>query len=145
MKLASFFILIFYLASCELYVNGLKWIWVDIKNCKIKAHTSTKIFMFFKWRQPILWVLPTGKAIGVMPVFQWMNFSIWMFSWCNAVSAVPIFQWTHLSPRMFSSRNSVRVVLLIARGWRGTSLPRVSIRKEIQRHRCWAFSEKIWV
>ena len=32
--------------------------------------------------------------------------------------------------------NSVRVVLLIARGWRGTSLPRVSIRKEIQRHRC---------
>ena len=35
-----------------------------------------------------------------------------------------------------SSRNSVRVVLLIVRGWRGTSLPRVSIRKEIQRHRC---------
>ena len=38
--------------------------------------------------------------------------------------------------------NSVRVVLLIARGWRGTSLPRVSIRKEIQRRRCWAFSVK---
>ena len=35
-----------------------------------------------------------------------------------------------------SSRNSVRVVLLIARGWRGTSLPRVNIRKEIQRRRC---------
>ncbi|MBW4907015.1 hypothetical protein KZY75_03485 [Prevotella salivae] len=35
-----------------------------------------------------------------------------------------------------SPRNSVRVVLLIARGWRGTSLPRVSIRKEIQRRRC---------
>ena len=32
--------------------------------------------------------------------------------------------------------NSVRVVLLIARGWRGTSLPRGNIRKEIQRHRC---------
>ena len=32
--------------------------------------------------------------------------------------------------------NSVRVVLLIARGWRGTSLPRVSIRKGIQRRRC---------
>ena len=32
--------------------------------------------------------------------------------------------------------NSIRVVLLIARGWRGTSLPRVNIRKEIQRHRC---------
>ena len=37
---------------------------------------------------------------------------------------------------IISFRNSVRVVLLIARGWRGTSLPRVNIRKEIQRHRC---------
>ncbi|MBF1548784.1 MAG: hypothetical protein HXO04_04530 [Prevotella salivae] len=35
-----------------------------------------------------------------------------------------------------SSRNSVRVVPLIARGWRGTSLPRVNVRKEIQRRRC---------
>ena len=43
---------------------------------------------------------------------------------------------------MFSPRNSVRVVFLIARGWRGTSLPRVNIRKEIQRRRCWAFSVK---
>ena len=32
--------------------------------------------------------------------------------------------------------NSVRVVPLIARGWRGTILPRVSIHKEIQRRRC---------
>ena len=43
---------------------------------------------------------------------------------------------------MFSPRNSVRVVPLIARGWRETSLPRVNIRKEIQRHRCWAFLRK---
>ena len=41
-----------------------------------------------------------------------------------------------ISITITSSRNSVRVVLLIARGWRGTSLPRVSIRKEIQRCRC---------
>ena len=41
---------------------------------------------------------------------------------------------------MFSLRNSVRVVLLIARGWRGTSLPRVNVRNEMQRRRCWAFS-----
>ena len=41
--------------------------------------------------------------------------------------------------------NSVRVVFLIARGWRGTSLPRVNVRKEIQRHRCWAFFEKTWL
>ena len=145
MKLASFFILIFNLASCVLYVNGIKWIWVDIKNCEIKANTSTKIFMFFKWRQPILRVISTGKAVGDMPVFQWMKIAIWMFSWCNAVGVVPIFQWTHLSQQMFSFRNSVRVVLLIARGWRGTSLPRVSVRKGIQRHRCWAFSMKAWV
>ena len=37
---------------------------------------------------------------------------------------------------IISSRNSVRVVLLIARGWRGTSLPRVNVRKEIQRCKC---------
>ena len=55
------------------------------------------------------------------------------------------FQWTHPSQQMFSFRNSVRVVLLIARGWRGTSLPRVNVRKGIQRHRCWAFYEKAWV
>ena len=37
---------------------------------------------------------------------------------------------------IISSRNSVRVVLLIARGWRGTSLPLVNVRKGIQRRRC---------
>ena len=41
-----------------------------------------------------------------------------------------------ISITITSPRNSVRVVLLIARGWRGTSLPRVSIRKEIQRCKC---------
>ena len=48
----------------------------------------------------------------------------------------------HATPTIISPRNSVRVVLLIARGWRGTSLPRVNVRKEIQRRRCWAFSMK---
>ena len=41
-----------------------------------------------------------------------------------------------ISIAITSPCNSVRVVLLIARGWRGTSLPRVSIHKEIQRCRC---------
>ena len=58
-----------------------------------------------------------------MSIFRWMYLAIKMSSWCNAVG----------------------VVLLIARGWWGTSLPRVSIRKEIQRRRCWAFSEKAWL
>jgi len=55
------------------------------------------------------------------------------------------FMINHATPKIVSSRNSVRVVFLIARGWRGTSLPRVSIRKGIQRRRCWAFSVKTWV
>jgi len=36
------------------------------------------------------------------------------------------------TPTIVSSRNSVRVVPLIARGWRGTSLPRGNICKEIE-------------
>ena len=42
----------------------------------------------------------------------------------------------HATLTIVLSRNSVRVVLLIARGWRGTSLPRVNIRIGIQRRRC---------
>ena len=91
------------------------------------------------------WIRAPRNAVYFMPIFQWMNFSIWIPSWCNIVGVMPVFQWTHLSSRMFSSRNSVRVVLLIAQGWRGTSLPRVNVRKGIQRHRCWAFSKKAWV
>jgi len=46
----------------------------------------------------------------------------------------------NITTTIISSRNSVRVVFLIAQGWRGTSLPRVGVRKGIQRRRCWAFS-----
>ena len=46
------------------------------------------------------------------------------------------FMINHATPKIVSSRNSVRVVFLIARGWRGASLPRVNDRKEIQRRRC---------
>ena len=49
-----------------------------------------------------------------------MYFAIKMPSWCNAVG----------------------VVLLIAQGWRGTSLPWVSIRKGIQRCKCELFLRK---
>ena len=41
-----------------------------------------------------------------------------------------------ISITITSPRNSVRVVPLIARGWRGTSLPRENVRKEIQRCKC---------
>ena len=70
-----------------------------------------KPLIIVEWEIHIISII---NAIGVTPLFQWMYFTIYMPSWCN----------------------SVRVVLLIARGWRGTSLPRVNIRKEIQRHRC---------
>ena len=43
-----------------------------------------------------------------------------------------------ISYRMWLRRrvNPTGVPFFIAQGWRGTSLPWVSIRKEIQRHRC---------
>ena len=77
-----------------------------------------------------------------MPIFQWIYLLWWILPSGNAMGVMPIFQWMYLLPWMLLPRNSVRVVLLIARGWRGTSLPRVNVRKEIQRHRCWAFSMK---
>ena len=46
------------------------------------------------------------------------------------------FMINDISIAITSPCNSVRVVLLIARGWRGTSLPRVNDRKGIQRRRC---------
>ena len=104
-----------------------------------RCHASISMDIF-----AILYVVTTQRRwyCAGIPMDEDRNMNALM---CNAVGIVPIFQWTHLSPRMFSSRNSVRVVLLIARGWRGTSLPRVNVRKEIQRHRCWAFSKKAWV
>ena len=82
------------------------------------------------------------NAVSVVPIFKWMYLPLQMFSWCNAVGFMPVFQWMYFTIKMLSPRNSVRVVLLIARGWRGTSLPRVNVRMGIQRHRCWAFSIK---
>ena len=87
-------------------------------------------------------IVTARNAVGVIPLFQWMYPPWWMLQWCNAVGFMPIFLWIYPSWWMLQWWNSVRVVLLIARGWRGTSLPRVNVRKEIQRHRCWAFSEK---
>ena len=49
------------------------------------------------------WTLLMYNAVGIMVIFRWMCLILWLPSWCNAVG----------------------VVLLIARGWRGTSLPRV--------------------
>ena len=65
-------------------------------------------------------IVSSRNCVGIALLSRWMNFAKLMPLWCN----------------------SVRVVPLIARGWRGTSLPRVSIHKEIQRRRCWAFSVK---
>ena len=122
------------------------------------------LMSIFRWIYLPWWMLQLCNAIVVMPVFQWMYLAIEMPSWCNAVLFLLIFRWIHPPLRMLQRRNAVGitplfqwmyftiymrpwrnavgVVLLIARGWRGTSLPRVNVRKGIQRHRCWAFSVK---
>ena len=91
---------------------------------------------------PLFRMLRLCNAVGVAPAFPWIHPPLWMLRRCNAVGVALIFQWNLSTLQMRSPRNSVRVVLLIARGWRGTSLPRVNVRKEIQRRRCWAFSVK---
>ena len=122
------------------------------------------LMSIFRWIYLPWWMLQLCNAIVVMPVFQWMYLAIEMPSWCNAVlfllifrwihpplrmlqrrnavGITPLFQWMYFTIYMRSWRNAVGVVLLIAQGWRGTSLPRGNVRKEIQRHRCWAFSMK---
>ena len=77
---------------------------------------------------PGLFAISENNAVGVVP-------------FCFPYTILPLII-NYITLTIVSSRNSVRVVLLIARGWRGTSLPRVNVRKEIQRHRCWAFSVK---
>ena len=71
---------------------------------------------------PGSFVISEHNAVGVVP-----------FCFPNSISPLII---NYITLALVSSRNSVRVVLLIARGWRGTSLPRVNVRKEIQRRRC---------
>ena len=115
------------------------------ENTQESQKSSAVLWRLCTWKSrkhSIIWILQPCNIISVVPIFLWIRLSQWMCSPRNAVVVVPIFRWIHLSPWMFSPRNSVRVVLLIAQGWRGTSLPWVSIRKEIQRHRCWAFSMK---
>ena len=77
---------------------------------------------------PGLFAISENNAVGVVP-------------FCFPYTILPLII-NYITLTIVSLRNSVRVVLLIARGWRGTSLPRVNVRKEIQRHRCWAFSVK---
>ena len=77
---------------------------------------------------PGLFAISERNAVGVV-------------SFCFPYTILPLII-NYITLTIVSSCNSVRVVLLIARGWRGTSLPRVSIHKEIQRRRCWAFSMK---
>ena len=71
---------------------------------------------------PGLFAISENNAVGVVP-------------FCFPYTILPLII-NHATLTIVSSRNSVRVVLLIARGWRGTSLPRVNVRKEIQRRRC---------
>ena len=111
----------------------------------VTAHGVVDVIPIFQCMYALWWMLQRCNTVDVMPLFQWMYASWWMLQWCNTVGFMPIFQCMYVSWRMLQRCNSVRVVLLIARGWRGTSLPRVNIRKEIQRRRYWAFSVKAWL
>ena len=88
------------------------------------------------------WMLQWCNIIGFMSIFQWIYAPWWMLQWCNTIGFMPIFQCMYAPWWMLQWCNSVRVVLLTALGWRRMSLPWVHVRKEIQRHRCWAFSVK---
>ena len=111
----------------------------------IEEINAVSVVPAFQWMYFAIEMPSWCNAVGVIPASQWMYLAIEMPSWCNAVGVMPAFQWMYLAIEMPSWCNAVGVVLLIARGWRGTSLPRVNVCKEIQRHRCWAFFEKAWL
>ena len=89
-----------------------------------------------------LWMLQPCNVVEFMLISPWMYFALWMLWRCNAVGLVAIFRWMYFAIKMPLWCNAVGVVLLIAQGWRGTSLPWVSIRKGIQRCKCWVFLRK---
>ena len=116
------------------------------------------VFCAMKWRKSFHALLSTTSPplikFQTTPSIFMANYSPpssgrgWGWGWKTLVSRL-CFPYT-ISPLIINnanliivlSRNSIRVVLLIARGWRGTSLSRGNVRKEIQRRRCWAFSVK---
>ena len=109
------------------------------------------VFYTMKWRKPFYALLsmisPPLINLKITPSIFMANYSPSLFGeglgerLCLSYIILPLII-NNITPTIASPRNSVRVVPLIARGWRGTSLPRVNIRKEIQRRRCWAFSVK---
>ena len=52
----------------------------------------------------------------------------------NVITMLRCWCYANISMNVFGDINDLMVQ--IAQGWRGTSLPWVGIRKEIQRHRC---------
>ena len=94
------------------------WRWQRCKRCTFDSPGLTSESVVY----PGLFAISEHNAVGVVP-------------FCFPYTILPLII-NYITVTIVSSRNSVRVVPLIARGWRGTSLPRVSIHKEIQRHRC---------
>ena len=119
--------------------------WLYLPLWMFSTHNIVCIVMIIRWMCLILRLHSWCNAVGLVPLFRWIYFPLWMFPIHNVVCIVMIIRWMCLILRLRSWCNAVGVVLLIARGWRGTSLPRVSIHKGIQRHRCWAFSMMAWL
>ena len=101
-----------------------------------------------KWPPPFSWLttpLPLRGTIGrcswSLPNEESKGLGVRL---CMPYTISPLIL-NHVTLTIVSPRNSVRVVLLIARGWWGTSLPRINVYKEIQRCKCWTFSVKAWL
>ena len=116
--------------------------WIHLPLQMLQPCNAVVVIPIFQWMYPPLQMLQPRNAVVVIPIFQWMYPLFCMLQPRNNVGVILIFQWMCSPLWILSPRNSVRVVPLIARGWRGMSLPRVNIHKEIQRHRCCAFSMK---
>ena len=90
------------------------------------------VFIVQRWRRCTYYSLRLASAY----------LRLCMIEEINAVGVMPAFQWMYLAKEIASWCNAVGVVLLIAQGWRGTSLPWVNGCREIQRCKCWAFLRK---
>ena len=157
--------------NCRLWEENATLMVLKHSFCKtISVVLYSKIWQIMVWNAPTHFTFYYQQhhlpqlTLKQLPPFSWLTTplslrrTIGRCSWslrneeskglgerlCLPYTITPlIFSNTTLT--IVSPRNSVRVVFLIARGWRGTSLPRGNVCMEIQRHRCWAFSEKTWL
>ena len=144
-QFAPFHAIICVISSCKM--RHITW-WFASNHFTLHYPQHHHPLLTFKQLPPFPWLTPPLPLRGTIGRCSWSlrneeskGLGVRLYLPCT----ISRFILNHVTLTIVSPRNSVQVVLLIARGWRGTSLPRVNVRKEIQRHRCWAFSEKTWL